>query len=197
MTSPRNTPRKPRKPAPGAKLGRPSRACDCCRGEGHKGACCPGYFRNAETREIERCDECAIYPNDEAAAVAARAKAKRPAPARAARSVPDVAVAIDEKRADVRSDSGQRYVFRVAAALLPDKPLRCLGLLERFGDKRKSTVSARRLYSAGKVAGLLSAAALLNQAGLIRSDLAQRAEIQHALIQRAKNVAYETGAVTE
>lgn len=32
---------------------------------GHEGACCPGWFRNGETNEIERCDACAVFETDE------------------------------------------------------------------------------------------------------------------------------------
>lgn len=31
---------------------------------------CPGFFVNRETEEVERCDSCAVYPDDESAAVA-------------------------------------------------------------------------------------------------------------------------------
>jgi hypothetical protein len=44
-----------------------SRADCCCYGAAHEDACCPGYFRNAETNEIERCDECKRFESDDAA----------------------------------------------------------------------------------------------------------------------------------
>ena len=43
----------------------------CCYGK-HVGPCCPGYFHDSATGEIERCDECAIFPDDIAAAEAER-----------------------------------------------------------------------------------------------------------------------------
>ena len=43
----------------------PEGAACCCAGHGHRGTCCPGYFRNSENDKIERCDECAIFSCDE------------------------------------------------------------------------------------------------------------------------------------
>lgn len=41
--------------------------CECCMG-GHEGPCCPGWFRNSETNQIERCDDCKVFATDDAAA---------------------------------------------------------------------------------------------------------------------------------
>jgi hypothetical protein len=42
--------------------------CCCCAAchDGPRDAyCCPGWFVNAETNEIERCDECALFATDD------------------------------------------------------------------------------------------------------------------------------------
>ncbi len=43
----------------------------CCFGHAeHDGACCDGYFFNEETNEVERCDDCKKFADDDAATVA-------------------------------------------------------------------------------------------------------------------------------
>jgi hypothetical protein len=50
-------------------------SCACCYGADHEGPCCPGWFLNAETHEVERCDECKLFESDkDAQAEAAAAK---------------------------------------------------------------------------------------------------------------------------
>ena len=38
--------------------------CRCCVAGNDHDECCPGHFFNEETREVERCDECALFRND-------------------------------------------------------------------------------------------------------------------------------------
>lgn len=42
--------------------------CACCYGA-HVGPCCPGWghFESSRGDEVEACDECRIFPNDDAA----------------------------------------------------------------------------------------------------------------------------------
>jgi hypothetical protein len=44
----------------------------CCYGAPHEGNCCPGWFENEETHEIERCDGCKLFDSDDEAKQAAQ-----------------------------------------------------------------------------------------------------------------------------
>lgn len=51
---------------------RPEDGCGCCYGDGHEGECCPGWIHSVDPLEVQRCDDCALYPDD-GRAVAAHA----------------------------------------------------------------------------------------------------------------------------
>jgi hypothetical protein len=42
----------------------------CCNGAGHEEACCPGWLHMNDPHEIQRCDECRRFSNDDDARIA-------------------------------------------------------------------------------------------------------------------------------